>query len=157
MISRAVFTDCQVFKTLGDGDVQRIADISTVEEHAAGSTVFREGTPSEKLYLLQNGKVALQMQLPSNQAQAGRRVSVDIVTQNEVFGWSALVEPHRYTLMAVCLEPTKVVAIDAFKLRSMMDGDQRVGYELLRQIIRVLASRLEESRHVLVSERLGSA
>ncbi|MBI2957450.1 MAG: cyclic nucleotide-binding domain-containing protein [Chloroflexi bacterium] len=153
MTMKNALKECGVFCTLGNADLDQIEKFSSVEDYQAGATIFTEGTSSQKLYVLQSGKVALQMQLP-NQSRVGRRVSVDIVTRNEAFGWSALVEPHLYTLMAVCLEPTRVVAVDAGKLRSLLDEDKRVGYELLKRLIGVVASRLEETRHVLISERL---
>ncbi|MBI2858690.1 MAG: cyclic nucleotide-binding domain-containing protein [Chloroflexi bacterium] len=155
MTTKTSLRDCEVFKTFSESELAKISDISSVEEQPAGAAVFREGTDADTLYVLQDGKVALQMQLPDTQARAPRRVSVDIVTRNEMFGWSALVEPHRYTLMAICLEPTRVLAINAVRLRSLMEEDRRVGYELLHQLVRLVASRLEETRHVLISERGG--
>ena len=153
MANKAVLKECVVFQTLTEAELDRIADMCAPQDYAAGATVFSEGAPSDKIYVLQSGKVALQMQLPAGGPQPGRRISVDIVSKNEVFGWSALVMPRRYTLMAVCLEPTRLLAIDGVRLRALMQEDSHIGYELLNGLIGVVASRLEETRHVLISER----
>ncbi|MBI4297770.1 MAG: Crp/Fnr family transcriptional regulator [Chloroflexi bacterium] len=156
MTSKQVFKECPVFDSLSEADLERLAAISLSQEWGAGVTIFTEGSPAKDLYVLERGKVALQMQLPSAQPQFSKRITVDVATKGDVFGWSAVVEPHKYTMSAVCLEPTKALAMDGFKLRNLLKGDQRVGYEVLSRLIGVVASRLDETRHVLISERLAS-
>ena len=153
MAYKAALKECVVFQSLTEADLGRMEDMCALQDYAAGTTVFSEGASSDRMYILQSGKVALQMQLPAAGPQPGRRISVDFVSKNEVFGWSALVMPRRYTLMAVCLEPTRLLAIDGVRLRALMQEDSRIGYQLLNGLIGVVASRLEETRHVLISER----
>lgn len=153
MTVRATLKACDVFRGLSESDLDQVAGLGGFQDYVAGATVFAEGMPSDNLYVLESGKVVLQMQLPAPSSKSSRRVSVDVVTKNEVFGWSALVEPRRYTLMAVCLEPCKVVAIDGARLRALFDRNKAIGYDLLTRMIAVVASRLEETRQVLVSER----
>jgi CRP-like cAMP-binding protein len=140
---------------LSEADTEKFAALSLPQEWGAGVTIFAEGNPANDLYVVEQGKVALQMHLPSTQAQISRRITVDIATKGEVFGWSAVVQPHTYTLTAVCLERTRGLAIDAFKLRNLLKADHRIGYEVLSQLIGVVASRLDETRHLLISERLA--
>lgn len=146
-----------IFEYLSDTELDSIASITQPREYEAGAIIFSEKSSAEELYLVEKGKVAIQMQLPSSQPQLSKKVTVDVVTSKEVFGWSVLVTPYRYTMTAVCLESTKVLAIDGAKLRALIQSNHRIGYEVLSQIIKVVASRLDETRHVLVSERLVSA
>ncbi len=85
---------------------------------------------------------------------SGRTVA--IVNSNEIIGWSALVEPHVYTLTAVCLQPAKVLAINGIKLRSLLGANHHIGYHLQNELIKVVASRLDDTWRVLVSERLST-
>ena len=156
MTAKQTLRECQLFQALSDADLDRIVNISRPKEYEAGSTIFSERSTAEELYVLEKGRVALQMQLPLVQPQLSKRVTVDVVSQNEVIGWSALVEPHRYTLTAVCLEPTNALALDGIKLRTLLQDNHRMGYEVLSRLIGVVASRLDETRHVLISERLVS-
>ena len=96
------------------------------------------------------------MTLPEAPGQVAKRVTVDVVSGNEVVGWSALVEPYIYTLTAVCLQKVNVLSISGSKLRWLVRNDPVIGYEVVRQLIKVVALRLNDTRRVLVSERLFS-
>ena len=157
MAAKQTLRECLIFEHLSDTDLDSITSIAQPREYEAGAIIFSETSSAEELYLVEKGKVALQMHLPASQPPLSKKVTVDIVTSKEVFGWSVLVAPYRYTLTAVCLESTKVLAIDGAKLRALIQNNHRIGYEVLSQIIKVVASRLDETRHVLISERLLSA
>ena len=153
MANRAALKECVVFQSLSEAELDRITDMCSLQDYAAGATVFSEGAPSDTLYVLQSGKVALQMRLLAGEAKPGARISVDIVSKGEVIGWSALVTPRWYKLTAVCLEPTRLLAIDGLRLTALMQEDTNIGYEVLNGLIGVVASRLDETRRVLISER----
>ncbi|MBI2958652.1 MAG: cyclic nucleotide-binding domain-containing protein [Chloroflexi bacterium] len=145
-----------ILEELKEAQFDRISAISTVEEYGAGDTIFSESSLAKNLYALQKGKVALQMQLNvANMLR--RRVTVDLVTPPGVFGWSAVMESRPYMLGAVCLEPTVVLAIDGGGLRSLMMQDYEMGYLLMGKLIKVVASRLEEARQLLICERMITA
>ena len=156
MTAKEMFRKYHIYEPLSDVELDSIASISQSKEYEAGATIFNEKGPAEELYVVEKGKVALQMQLLLSQPQLTKKVTVDIVNPREVFGWSVLVAPYRYTLTAVCLEPTSVLATDGIKLRALIDNNHRIGYQVLNQLIKVVASRLDETCHMLISERLLS-
>ncbi len=154
MTSKQVFKECRLFDSLTDADLEKLVAISSPQEWGAGSTIFTEGNPAKDLYVIERGKVALQANLPSTLPQLAKRVTVDVASSGDVFGWSAVVKPHVYTLTVVCLENTTGLAVDGFKLRNLLKAEQRIGYEVLSRLIGVVASRLDETRHLLISERM---
>jgi CRP-like cAMP-binding protein len=121
--------------------------------YEAGASIFREGDSAEQLFVLEEGKVALQKDVPLPEAQLGRRITVDVVTRGEVFGWSSIVAPHIYTLSAICLQKTSVVAIDGARLRSLLQEDHHMAYEVLHGLLKVVASRLADTMQLLITER----
>ncbi len=154
MTTKQTLKECQLFSALTDAELEKIVNLATDKEYEAGTTIFQEGDSAEELFVLQEGKVALQMMLPTAPAQMSRRVTVDVITKNEALGWSAIVEPYVYTLTTVCLQKTKVLAINSIKLRPLLRDNHNIGYEVLGGLIKVVASRLDDTRQVLVSERL---
>ncbi len=154
MKAKQTLKECQLFSALTDAELDKIVDLATDKEYEAGATIFQEGDSAEEFFVLREGKVALQMMLPTMPAQMSRRITVDIVTKNEVLGWSAIAEPYVYTLTAVCLQKTEILAISGIKLRPLLRDNHNIGYEVLRGLIKVVASRLDDTRQVLVSERL---
>ncbi len=154
MTGKQTLKECQVFAALTDAELEKIASLAVEKEYGAGTTIFHEKDSANELFVLQEGKVAVQMALPAALAQTSRRVTVYFVTKNEVLGWSAIVEPYVYTLTTVCLQKTKVLAINSSKLRPLLRDNHNIGYEVLRGLIKVVGSRLYDTMHVLASERL---
>ncbi len=153
MTVKQVLRDCEVFSELSGAELEKLASSVLEKQYEPGTTLFEEGDSAEELFVLQEGKIALQMTLPRTLGQTGRRVTVDVIARNEVVGWSALVEPYTYTLTAVCLQKVKVLSISGTKLRWLLQDDYKAGYEILKGLIKVVASRLDDTRHVLISER----
>ena len=154
MTAKQTLKECQLFSALTDAELEKIVNLATDREYAAGATIFQEGDSAEELFVLREGKVALQMMLPTAPAQMSRRVTVDAVTKNEVLGWSAIVEPYVYTLTAICLQKVKALSINSTKLRRLLQDSPQTGFEILNGLIKVVASRLGDTRRVLVTERL---
>ena len=153
MTAKQTLRECQAFSALNKAELEQIADLAVENEYEAGATIFQEGDTAEELFVLQEGKVAIQIPLSAAQAQIGRRITVEVITRNEVFGWPAVVEPYAYALTAVCLQKAKLLSISGTKLRALFQSNHHIGYEVLKGLIKVVASRLHETRQLLVSER----
>ena len=145
--------ECDIFSALSDTELEKVASSVLEKQYEAGTTLFMEGDGAEELLVLQEGKVALQVTLSKEHGQTSRRVTVEIIGKNEVVGWSALVEPYTYTLTAVCLQKVKALSISGNKLRWLLEDNHDIGFNVLKGLIKVIASRLEETRRVLISER----
>jgi hypothetical protein len=81
------------------------------------------------------------------------QVTVDTIARGETMGWSAVVEPYIFTLGALCIDNTRLFALDATKLRGLMDEDCDLGYKVMKAIAKTIASRLSHTRIILVGER----
>lgn len=145
---------CQVFSTLDDIALEGVAGSVIEKQYGAGTAIFEEGEKANELLIIQGGRVALQMGLPKSQAATTRRITVDVVSRDEIIGWSAIVEPHVYTLTAVCLQETRALSVSGSKLTWLLQENAAIGYEVLKELIKVVASRLHDTRQVLLSERL---
>jgi CRP/FNR family transcriptional regulator, cyclic AMP receptor protein len=143
-----------VFQRLSDEQVNKMAAISSEEFHPAGSLVYKEGERADKLYIVQKGKVVLDMEADiSPQRPPTQVTAVDVVTEGRAMGWSALIHPHIYTLCAFCVEDSNLVAIDAHRLRGLLSKDTAMGYEVMSVIAELIASRLTHTRVLLIGER----
>jgi CRP/FNR family cyclic AMP-dependent transcriptional regulator len=145
---------CGLFSSVGDKALEDISGWARQMTYEPGAPMFDEGQSAEELYVVQEGRVAVQMTLRRVDGERARRITIDVATKNEVIGWSAIVEPHKYTFAAVCTQRAVVLAITADKLRRLLREDSRTGYEVLKALTRVIADRLDETRRILISERL---
>lgn len=146
--------DCELFATLSNDELERIASSASEKQYEAGTTIFHEGENADELFMLQEGKVALQMTLKDNHGVTHRRMSVYVVSANEVFGLPAAIAPYTHTVTAVCLQNAKVLAINGNDLRWLLQNNPSTGFNVLEGIIKIVVSRLEETRCLLISERL---
>ena len=125
----------------GPEQLKRIAEIATSVEWGAGQTVFREGDRDSVLYVVETGRVAIEVTVP------GRgRVIILTVGPGEVFGWSSILQRRPKTAAARTTEPTKALALDAIRLRELCDADPQLGYVLTRRILEVVSERLKATR-----------
>ncbi|MFH0942257.1 MAG: cyclic nucleotide-binding domain-containing protein [Chloroflexota bacterium] len=153
MTAKNTLKQCLVFSTLGSAELEKIAGFTVERQYEAGATIFKEQARAEELLVIEEGRVALQIEMPATPPPTPRKVTVDVINKNEMLGWSAFIEPGAYILTAVCLQNIRALAINSAKLRSLMREDTHLGYEILSGLIRVINSRLQETIRVLVSER----
>ena len=144
---------CPVFASLSNAELEKVAALTLPRQYEAGATIFKGIRQYEELLLIEEGRVALQIDIMLTSPQTTKRVTVDMVDGNELLGWSAFIEPDVYILTAVCLKNTKALAINSANFRALMQEDCHIGYEFLNGLIKVVNSRLHETIRVLVSER----
>lgn len=156
MTAKQILKECDLFSGLSDGELDKVAGSVTEKRFEAGTTIFTEGSNAEELLVLQEGRVAIQVTLPKTEGLTGRRVTVDVVTKNDVVGWSAIVEPYKYNFTAVCTQNALALSLNASKLRALLRENPKTGYEVFKGLTSIIASRLHDTRQVLISERLLS-
>lgn len=130
---------------LSQEKIKEIASISTIVRFTAGQKIFEEGEVHKKLYLIVYGKIALYFHVPPR-----GEFRFETIGGGEVLGWSSLFEPYKKTAGAVATENSMAVALDAEKLIRMMESDREFGYEVLRRLVKVVASRLGAARMRLI-------
>ncbi|MGE3804968.1 MAG: Crp/Fnr family transcriptional regulator [Gemmataceae bacterium] len=108
---------------------------------AAGDYLAREDQPAKAFYLVQSGHVAIGTHLGKQGA-----VPIQTVGPGDIVGWSWLLDPARWQFDARAVDDVQGLAFDADWLRQQCETDHELGYHLLRQMLRVLASRLTATR-----------
>ncbi len=153
MASNRSMKDFTFFKDFSDEQIAKLAPLAKEEKHPSGSLLYQKGDPARSLYIIDEGKVALFMTTEMGKNKPPLQVTVDIITKGETMGWSAVVEPYIYTLAARCLDDTKFIAFDAFKLRQLIDEDCALGFKIMQAVSKVISTRLTHTRIILVGER----
>lgn len=141
MISPEVLRRYPYFATINEETLKAVAMMAEERVVAPGIEIFREGDPAGTLNLITKGEVDIQYILGN-----GEHRTVDTLVDGDLLGWSALVEPHKYTANAIARKETHFVAIDGEKLRTLCTTDPQLGYRLLTQIAKLLAHRLDGAR-----------
>ncbi len=138
-----------IFKDLTDDELERVAALCREEVYEAGATIFEEGSLADYLYIVEDGKVVLEMELELQPYASSKQTTIEVVTKGEVFGWSALVEPYIRTLSARCMERAKVIVIKGSDLLNLFESEPHIGHRMMGKISQIVASRLRDTRQKL--------
>jgi CRP/FNR family cyclic AMP-dependent transcriptional regulator len=153
MVSVDLLKNFGFFKGFSDAELNKFADIATKESYKAGFQIWKKGDPAKSLYLLEEGKVLMVLDSYVGPHRPPMQVTVDIVTQGEAMGWSSVVEPYLYTLGTRCIDDSRLIALDAVKLREILNADKSLGFKFMHAVAKVVATRLTHTEIILVGER----
>ena len=108
---------------------------------ADGETIFVEGEAADSSYFILKGAVSIELTMPSYP-----KSSVQTLGVGEVLGWSWVSPPYHWHFNARALKPTDTIAFDARCLRSKMEKDHDLGYELLSRFAALIVQRLDATQ-----------
>lgn len=80
-----------------------------------GGTIYVPDEPAAELYVIKEGRVALNLL-----SQEGRTLTVRVVEAGEIFGHAALLSDGTYDTFAQALRPTTVAAVRRDELEALM-------------------------------------
>jgi signal transduction histidine kinase/AmiR/NasT family two-component response regulator len=126
--------------------------LSSEVSYEKGARIFNEGETAANLYIVKKGKVALEMEV-----RIGRRTSkeatIDVITEGQVFGWSALSDKPVLTMSAISAEECTLLAINGNQLRHLCDEDADLHGKVMHELLDLVTDRLshakETTAHVL--------
>lgn len=129
------------FADLDENDVDFIAGCGGNVWFGSGETIFEEGSQANTLYVIRQGKVAIETQVPGRPG-----IVIDTVGPGDVVGWSWLFPPHRWHFDARVVEETGAIALDGACLRAKLDEDTALGYLLMQRFARMAGERMQATR-----------
>lgn len=127
----------EILKGLTKKQRQQLRSLGQIEHYDPDAVIFTEATDAQKLYLVEEGRVAVE-----SQVARGMRFPISVVYSGQACGWSALVPPHVYTATVTALSRTRVLAIEREALLSMMQADPSFGLTIMQNVATIVASRL---------------
>lgn len=136
--------------------VRLLADCAMQTKFERDQVIFREGETANRFYLIEAGKVALE-----SSANSGKPVTIDVIGDAELLGWSWLFPPYVWHFSARAVEPTTAIFFYGTVLREYCEKDPALGYELFKRMSEVMTRRLQSARTRLLkanaSESSGEA
>ena len=130
-----------VFAQLPEAELELIASTARTVQFAARERLFSEGHSAHGCWLIEDGRVALDMTVP------GRgQVVLQTLGPGDVLGWSWLVPPYRWHYGATSVLPTTATELDTAQLRALAAQDPRFGYTLVLTLFEAVLQRLQATR-----------
>ncbi|PFG27457.1 Crp/Fnr family transcriptional regulator [Corynebacterium renale] len=112
-----------------------IEDMQTVR-YPRGTTIFDEGEPGDRLFIITQGKVKL-----ARHSNDGRENLLTVMGPSDMFGELSIFDPGPRTSSAVCVTEVHAATMDSQMLRDWVTAHP----EIAQQLLRVLARRLRRT------------
>jgi signal transduction histidine kinase len=146
-VNKQLLAESQLFEELTDAELDKIVGLCREKVFKAETVIFSEGEPASRLYIVEDGRVVLEMSLRIG-SKSGRHGVIDVITKGQAFGWWGG-EAYPLTMSARCVEKTKVIVIDAAGLWRLLEKEHSIGYKVMKRLVGVVSSRLRSSRDTL--------
>ena len=123
---------------LKDSMLDKLSGITRIEKYRSGDYIFDEGEDAKNLYALIEGKVRLEID-----SKYTTRIFINDITQNMIFGFSALVETEKknYTTYAKAITDVKLYKWEAADLETLFNQDFEMGFLFMKVIAKIIKTR----------------
>lgn len=130
MIDAKLLRDVQFFADLTDAEVAAIAPIVNKKIFKTGETVFRESEDGQSLFIIRKGEVKACKTAPD-----GELFTLTIMKDGDIFGEMSFLDGRPRSATIVAVSDLDTYVIDKKDFETLVDGNPRVIYKLLRNIV----------------------
>lgn len=148
-ISTERLKQSDIFGELTETELAMIAAFCREELHQENDVLLMEDAPAEQLFLVEEGKLALEKRIQLGRRGNARNATIGYVEPGKTAGWSALTRPYVYTSTAICLEPTRVIVIEGVRLREYLQQHPAVGFKVLEMLASLIGTRYKSAMDTL--------
>lgn len=129
---------------LADGlyeeDLKMLADIAKVQEHYKNGIIFKENDVEDSIYVLLEGKVAIERRILPNQQAI--HAHIQNVRRGQLFGEMGFIERRSRSATAIAKSHVRLLQFDIRDLEHLIEQHDKFGVRLYRTIAELLSRRL---------------
>ncbi len=119
---------------------QKLAALARLVHVEPGQVIFHEGDTHSVFYLLSEGMVALELEMPGNVLR------VQTLYGGDEFDWSALLPHAGKHFQARALSPVTALAFEGEQLLAAFKQDPEFGLAFMLRLMGVVSERLRATR-----------
>ena len=145
MIGVERLKEIELSRDLTTDELEVMSQICEVKTYEASSVIFKEGDEGKEMYVVDEGMVNCMIHPTPDQP-----VVVGTKTRNSLFGWSAMISPHRYTATAKAAEKTRVFVARGSDLRRICGVNPHICSKVMEKIVCIVDDQLVKTRQALI-------
>lgn len=139
------FNKFDFFNAFSKDQLAGLAKVTETKTFKKGSEIYKEGDRANHIFLVSKGWVSLRKIDPERDIG----ISFENREKGELFGTACFMKPQEYTLNAICMEDSEVMAMDADKLFDLFQKDYQIGYLFLKEVGKVYFERYKSVKRQL--------
>jgi len=126
-----------IFQDLEQEELEKIAEISKEQKFKFGQTIFKEGEPGNRLYLISEGEVRISRDVPGSGEEA-----LTVLKKGACFGEMSVFDRSERSTDAIANTDCTLVTITRSDFEMLLDFERDLGYKVLWRVVRLLSDRL---------------
>ena len=143
----SLLKQAQIFADLDEGELARVAEVCKEQKFLSAKTIFKEGEPGNRLYIIAEGEVRISRQIPGSGEEA-----LAVLKKGTVFGEMAIFDSGaERSTDAIANTDCTLFTIARSEFELLMDFNRDVAYKVLWAVVRLLSSRLRQTNDNLRS------
>jgi len=129
-----------IFSSLSESEIKKISSLFEQIEFKNNESIFLEGDPSDKFYILADGNVKV-----LKHTVMGKDIILEIMSPGDVFGGVAVLDRKPYPASAQAMESITAIRISRQNLFRIMEE-----YPILKlEIVRYFSDKLRDAHEML--------
>ena len=130
------------FRLFTENQLAEIGKITEKQTFKKGAQIYKEGERANHIFLVTKGLVSMRKIAPGDTIG----ISFESREKGDLFGTACFMKPQEYTLNAVCLEDSEVMAIDADKLFDLFQQHPEIGYKFMKEVAKIYFERYKMAK-----------
>jgi CRP-like cAMP-binding protein len=139
------FKKFDFFHAFSEDQLKELMKVTEKKTFKKGAQIYGEGDRANKIYIVSRGWVKLKKLDPGKDID----ISFENRGKGELFGAACFMKPQEYTLNAICMEDSEVIAMNADDLFDLFHKDYQIGYLFLKEISKVYFERYKSVKRQL--------
>jgi CRP-like cAMP-binding protein len=140
----------ELLNGLTSAEVDKALGLGTKLIIPSGASLFRLGDPADSLFLTTRGHIRLT--LPMRIRGQEENILAEEISAGQTLGWSALIPPYLFTLTAIALIDTEVIALPRDALREYFVANPAAGCKITQNLAVVIGHRLHRFQTMWLRE-----
>ena len=129
------------FRDMKREDIATLAGCASTTTIPADEVIFRQQQETDFFYVVRSGKVAVDIHSGEENP-----LTIQTLGAGSILGWSWIFPPYLWQFDARAIEDTEVIKMDARCVRKKIDGDPRLGFDLMQRFSLIMLERLQATR-----------
>lgn len=126
-----------IFADLTDDELSHITEICEEQKVKSGATLFKEGEPGNRLYIIADGEVRISRDIPGSGEEA-----LTVLKKGACFGEMSVFDRSVRSTDAIANKDCTLITITRSDFEIMLDFNRDIAYKILWSVVRMLSERL---------------
>ncbi|WP_449538191.1 Crp/Fnr family transcriptional regulator [Ferdinandcohnia sp. Marseille-Q9671] len=118
-----------IFQGLNEKELKILKNVTQIREYRKGDIIFREGEPSETLYIISEGLIKI-----TKVAEDGKEQIVRLLFPYDFFGHSAMLQAENHYANAVAINDTIIYTIQKQDFLNTLERNHKMTLRFMRAL-----------------------